>query len=116
MVTISQILIKLGHDIPHAQGWEGDRPVQIPFAEFERSMRNPGAFTLDAKKTIREKWNSLVYYPNLVVGRAPQTGKPVVLTLDPAAAKTLIVEAMPRSVMRCSAAIREQYLKTGEFQ
>lgn len=116
MVTLSQILIKLGHDLPHAQTWDSDRPVQVTLPDFERIMRNPGPFILEAKKTIREKWGSLLYYPGLVVGRAPQTGKPIVLTIDPAVAKALIAETMPRSVRRRNVAEREWYLKTGVFQ
>lgn len=116
MVTLSQILIKIGHNLPHAQAWEGDRPVQVSLPDFERVLRGPGAFTLEAKKTIREKWISLVYYPGLVVSKAPQTGKPMVLGLDPAVARSLIVETMPRSLLRRSAMEREHYLRTGEYQ
>lgn len=116
MVTLSQILIKIGHDLPHAQAWEGDRPVQITRPDFERVLRSPGPFLLDSKKTIREKWDSLTCYPGLVVSKAPQTGKAVVLGLDPAVARSLIIETMPRAMLRRNAMEREHYLKTGEYQ
>ena len=118
MVTLSQILIKIGHDLPQAHAWEGDRPVQITTFEFERVLRNPGPFYIDSKKTIREKWASLTYYPGLVVNKITKEegAKPIVLHLDPAVARTLIIDTMPRSLLRRNAMEREHYLKTGEYQ
>lgn len=116
MVTLSQILIKIGHDLPHAQAWEGDRPVPVTKYDFEKILRNPGPFCIESKKTIREKWASLVYYPGLIVAKVPTEGKPTILHLDPAVARALIVETMPRSLLRRNALEREHYLKTGEYQ
>ena len=116
MVTISQILIKIGRNIPQAQAWERDTPASITFYEFERVMLSPGPFTLNSRKAINEKWAALAVYPGLVVSKAPQTGKAVVLGLDPAVARSLIVETMPRAMLRRNAMEREHYLKTGEYQ
>lgn len=115
MVTISQILIKIGRNIPQAQAWERDTPASITFYEFERVMLSPGPFTLNSRKAINEKWAALAVYPGLVVSKAPQTGKATVYGLDPAVAKTLIAEAMPSAVKRRSVLEREHYIKTGEW-
>lgn len=44
--------------------WEGQDVALVTRADFERAMRMPGgrAQYTDAR-TIREKWNSLQYYP-----------------------------------------------------
>lgn len=115
MVTISQILIKIGRDIPQVQAWEKETAPQITFREFERVMLAPGPFCLNSRKSINEKWTALTIYPGLVTFRAPQQGKAAVYGLDPAVAKTLIAEAMPSAVKRRSVLEREHYLKTGEW-
>lgn len=115
MVTISQILIKVGRDIPQVQAWETTTAPQITFTEFERVMLAPGPFCFNSRKSINEKWAALTIYPGLVTFRAPRQGKAVVYGIDPAVAKTLITEAIPSAVKRRSIIEREHYLKTGEW-
>lgn len=113
MVTIGQVLIKIGTQYPAAANWSGDRDVQIPFPIFSAIMRNPGPFTLESKKTIAEKWVALTEYYDLVTYRAPTTGRPKVIGIRPERAKALIRDTIPKSVLRRNAADREEYLKTG---
>ena len=112
VVSIGQILIKIGRLWEPADGWMGADSVAIPYLEFRSILRSPEYPSYSADKTIREKWSALRCYCGLVDQACP-AGNPVVIYLNRDAAKRIIQDSIPRRI-RSNYASREHYLKTGE--
>lgn len=117
MVNIGQILIKVGK-LPQFDGWQMKEDCELlRKEEFIELMRAPGIPCFSASKTIKEKWDSLRYYPGLVqqtIPPKPDAANPLrAYVIDKMIARRLIEDTMPKRI-RNNYIRREHYLKTGE--
>lgn len=113
MVSIGQILIKIGRKWDGAAGWLGAPSVALPYSEFRAIMRSPEYPSYSADKTIREKWGALRCYYGLIDQACPDVAHPAVMYINRDRAKMIIQDSVPRRI-RSNYARREHYLKTGE--
>ncbi len=109
MVSIAQVLIKLGHSFDE---WTGAERSPLYYADFEAIMRSPGIPSYSATKTIREKWKALAVYP--IHDTKYNMVKPDVYMIDFAKVRQYIEETIPECI-RYDVASRSIYLKSGRI-
>lgn len=119
MANIGQILIKIGK-LPQFEEWRMSSSDELlKKAEFIELMRSPGTPSYSASKTINEKWESLTYYPGLVIQTVPphpdKDNPLIAYVLNKSVARRLIEDTIPKRI-RNNYASREYYLKTGEVR